>query len=94
MPFDARFIAIERLFGRYSVHSQFNAYVDQTKFRRSSRVSNVSTNPGYRDFAGIFTRAEVFGFDPSEHTSNWLTSLPANIEFILVVLEEWESGLC
>ena len=91
MPFDARLIAIVRSFGEYSVHSQFNGSVDQWKFRDCPRVANISLNPGYRDFAGIFSREEISKLNPGEPTLGWLSKLPTNIEFIMVVLEEWET---
>jgi hypothetical protein len=93
MPFDARFVAIARSFGTYSVHSQFNGNLDQEKFRECERVANISLNPGYRDFAGIFSREEISTFDLGELTLAWLAKLPGEIEFIMVVLEEWESGV-
>jgi hypothetical protein len=91
--FDARHIAIMRSFGEYSVYSQFDGSVDQRKFRECTRVADISWNPGYRDFAGIFSREEIPKFGPNEPTLRWLSRLPADIEFIMVVLEEWESGL-
>lgn len=93
MPFDTRLVAIRRSFGEYSVYSKFDGNVDQGKFRHSARVANLSPNTGYRDFAGIFSRQEIPGFGPDEKTSAWLTSLPEDIDFIMVVLAEWESGL-
>ena len=59
MPFDARLIAIMRSSGKYSVYSQFDGNVDQRKFRECTRVADISLNPGYRDFAGIFSREEI-----------------------------------
>jgi hypothetical protein len=93
MPFDARLVAIIRSFGKYSVHSQFDGNVDQTKFRQCARVAEFSLNQGYRDFAGIFSREEIAKFGPDKPTLEWLSKLPADIDFIVVVLEEWESGL-
>jgi len=88
MPFDARFVAIGRSFGKYFVASQFDGHFDEKK----SRLANVSINPGFRDFAGIFSRDEFQQFAHSE-SSAWLQSLPSDVDFIMVVLEEWESGL-
>jgi hypothetical protein len=94
MPFDARLIAIDRLLGKYSVHSQVDGDIDQQKFRQSARVADLSANPGYRDFVGIFSREEILAlFNPSGATSTWLEGLPKSIEFIMLVLEEWESGM-
>jgi hypothetical protein len=94
MPFDAKLIAIGRSFGKYFVHAQFNGHVDQNKFRQSHRVAQLSSNPGYRDFAGIFSPNEILtSFAPSVNTLVWLRQLPKDIEFIMLVLEEWESGM-
>jgi hypothetical protein len=88
MPFDARFVAISRLLGKYSLVSQFNGHFD----KKNPRLADVSTDPGFRDFAAVFSRDEFKQFANNE-TSAWLQSLPSDVDFIMVVLEEWESGL-
>jgi hypothetical protein len=87
MPFDARLVAISRSFGKYSVASQFAGH-----FEKNPRLADVSTNPGFRDFAGVCSRDEFKQFADNE-TSAWIQSLPSDVDFIMVVLEEWESGL-
>jgi hypothetical protein len=84
MAFATRLVSIERTLGKYSVHSQFDGGVPLDKLGPRERLSDVSTDPVYRDFAGVFTRAEL---------SEWLASLPSHA-WIMVVREEWESGLC
>jgi hypothetical protein len=91
MPFDTRLVAIERWFGKYSVHSQFeNAQLQELNSRK--RLCDVSTNAGSRDFAGVFTRDQVIQSGADVRTSAWLASLSPET-LIMVVLEEWESGL-
>ena len=93
MPFDARLVAIRRSFGEYSVYAKLDGGVDQGKFRQSARVANIAPNSGFRDFAGVFSRQEILEFGPDEQTSSWLANLPEDIDFIMVVLAEWESGM-
>ena len=92
MPFDTRLVAIKRLLGEYSVESQIIGHVSLQKLRSGERLTDVSTNPGYRDLAGVFTRAEILGADPDEKTSAWLTALDPLADWIMVVLEEWEKS--
>lgn len=93
MAFATRLVSIERTLGKYSVHSQFDGGVPLDKLGPRERLSDVSTDPVYRDFAGVFTRAELLRCCPKGKTSEWLASLPSHA-WIMVVREEWESGLC
>jgi hypothetical protein len=93
MAFATRLVAIERTLGKYSVHSQFEGGVPLDKSGLGKRLSDVSTDEGYRDFAGVFTLAEVMRCCPSGKTSEWLARLPRHV-WIMIVSEEWESGLC
>ena len=52
MAFATRLVAIERTLGKYSVHSQFEGGVPLDKLGPRERLSDVSTDPVYRDFAG------------------------------------------
>src|SRR5262245_45880900 len=58
MAFATRLVAIERSLGKYSVHSQFEGGIPLDKLGPRERLSDLSTDPEYRDFAGVFTRAE------------------------------------
>ena len=93
MAFDTRLVAIDRILGKYSVHSQFEGGVPLDELGLRERLSDVSTDPGYRDFAGVFTRAELLRCCPNGRTSEWLAGLPRHV-WIMIVSEEWESGLC
>jgi hypothetical protein len=94
MPFDTRLIAIGRSLGEYAVISQFDGHVEHRKLSQSGRFVDVSGNPGYRDFAAILSRDEFPQFIHEESsTSAWFTALPSTVFFIIVVSEEWESGM-
>ena len=88
MPFGARLIAIDRAFGKYSVHSQFDDFTDGP-LRGSDRIADVSTNPGYQDFAGILSREEIKKNTEDKNLLAWLNNLPPHIGIIMVVHEEW-----
>jgi hypothetical protein len=75
-----------------SVISQFTGNVDRKKL--SQRLVDVSDCAGYRDYAAIVSSEEFPQYVPRESpTWTWFLSLPPTVFFIIVIEEEWESGM-
>lgn len=95
MPFDVHLVAISWEFGTYSVSSQFTRPLDTQKLKQSGRLSDVSAiESPYRDLAAILSRDQFPEFMPQQcSTATWFAGLTREVNFIVVHLAEWESGL-
>ena len=99
MAFSTCLIAIVQRAGVFSVHSQVEGRIDIPALERFAALRNVSPNSSYYDRATVLTRAELqqFLLSPTEPGTltvhEWYKSLHQDIDFVLVHVAEWESGL-
>jgi hypothetical protein len=97
MAIASNLLAIAWHGGRYAVASQITAKINTSSLRDAGVLHDVSQDSYYLDEAAIVQKAQFRKFLTPETdypaATAWWSSLPAEVMFIVVHLEEWESGL-
>ena len=100
MAFAVNLIAISWEYGKHSVHSEIEGMLGLGAINELGQIRDV-TQPGsvYEDRAVVLSKEEAGALlttgdlPPEKRTREWYAGLPRNVRFIMVHIEEWESGL-
>jgi hypothetical protein len=99
MAFETHLIALKWVRGTYSVESFITGRINLTKLNQEKRLFDVTNNISYLDEACILPRREFPDylmqekFQGDEITRVWFEKLAPDVQFIVVHVAEWESGL-
>ena len=99
MASDTKLIALSLHLGEYAIVSTSISYIDLEALRAEGRLVDVTDDHGYSDWAAILSSAEFekYLLPPSnllsESAREWYAALPHTVQFVLVHVAEWESGL-
>ena len=92
MAFEVRLIAIKWLEGNFTIKADTYGSVSRPKLLEAYKFNDISRTHGYTDLGCILTVEQLvpLAFDK---TLLWLDDRSKDSTFILVLLNEWESGL-
>jgi hypothetical protein len=100
MAFKTNLIALKWFNGTYSVHSFITGHIQVGKLEQEKRLFDVTNEMTYMDEACVLSRREFpeyllkeENFSGAENTRVWFQRLPSDVQFIMVHVAEWESGL-
>ena len=99
MALETHIIALNWVRGEYSVASSIIGYIDLDKLYKEKRLFDVTNEMTYMDEACGLSRREFpnylreENFTGAERVRLWFESLPRDVQFLIVHVAEWESGM-
>lgn len=99
MAFETHIIALNWVRGEYSVASSIIGHIDLDKLYKEKRLFDVTNEMTYVDEACVLSRREFpnylreENFTGAERVRLWFESLSRDVQFLVVHVAEWESGM-
>lgn len=99
MAFETHIIALNWVRGDYSVASSIIGYIDLGKLYKEKRLFDVTNEMTYMDEACVISRRDFPNyfceedFEGAVRVRLWFESLSSDVQFLIVHVAEWESGM-